>query len=76
MESSELLIKIQRMSLGPAGAAHIQSASQPTLEKMNPSGSVQLQSYFEAAMKKYEQDQARIRSAIPAISSGAYIPDV
>ena len=43
---------------------------------MNLSGPGQLQSYFNAAMKKYEHDQARIRSAILTISPGACIPDV
>ena len=52
-------------SLGPADASHIRSTDQPTLEKMNLSGTGQLQSYFEAAMRKYEQGQAYSRSAIP-----------
>ena len=46
LESSESSINIQRMSLEPAGTAPIQSASQPTLRKMTPCGSGQLQSYL------------------------------
>ena len=49
---SESSINIQRMSLGPAGAAYIKSTNHLTLEKMNLSVSGQLRPYFEAAMKK------------------------
>ena len=52
VKSSESSINIQRMSLGPAGAAYIKSTNHPTLEKMNLSVSGQLRPYFEAAMKK------------------------
>ncbi|CAI5722019.1 unnamed protein product [Peronospora effusa] len=83
-------INMQRMSLGPAGAAHIrerlapikareQSTSALTAEDMNVTGSGQLQSYFEAAMRKYEQDQARMiasRSAIPTKPPKVCISDV
>ena len=76
VESSESSINIERMSTKSADADHIGSTNQPSLIKRIPSGSGQLQSHFEEAMKKYEQDQARIRSAIPTISPGACIPDV
>ena len=48
-------------------------------QNMDATGSGQLSSYFEAAMKKYEQDRARLdasRSAIPRISQEVSIPDV
>ncbi|CAI5722094.1 unnamed protein product [Peronospora effusa] len=89
-EESDDSINMQRMSLGPAGAAHIrerlapikareQSTTALTAEDMNVTGSGQLQSYFEAAMRKYEQDQARMiasRSAIPTNTPKVCISDV
>ena len=61
-------INIQRMSLGTSGAAFIRerttpintearSTDVPTTQRVNPIGSGQLHAYFEAAMKKYEEDQ-------------------
>ena len=69
---SDMSINIERMSLGPAGMASVQ-------QNMDATGSGQLSSYFEAAMKKYEQDRARLdasRPAIPRIPQEVSVPDV
>ena len=65
---SDMSMGIQRMSLGPAGATFLRksldqsemearSAQEPIVRGKNCMGSGQLQSYFEAAMMKYEQEQ-------------------
>ena len=65
VESDDSSINIQRMSLGPAGATHIRERMAPiktearsktasATQGMNATGSGQLQSYFDAAMRKYE----------------------
>ena len=83
---SEDSIPIQRMSLGPSGADLIRErASQKNIQGRStevPAESGHLQSYFEAAMKKYEEDQRNFarqtarRSRIPAIPQASYVPDV
>ena len=57
---SEKSLRIQRMSLGPSGDSIIRGNNTPAEArsadppKLHPR---QLQSYFEAAMKKYEEDR-------------------
>ena len=74
------------MSLGLSGAELIRErTSQKNIKERateGPADSGHLQSYFEAAMKKYEEDQRNFarktarRSRIPAIPQASYVPDV
>ena len=96
MGSSDSM-NIQRMSLGPTGAALLRermapikiearSTKEATPQDANPIGSGQLQSYFEAAMKKYAQDQqayarqkasrSNSRSILPTTFPESNYPDV
>ena len=76
------------MSLGPSGSALIREGRPQTeytkrsATNKIPTESGRLQSYFEAAIKKYEQDQRNVarqmtgRYRIPATAQERLVPDV